>query len=227
MALWTIGDLHLSHSTDKPMDIFGEKWKEHSRKIEISWQQNVAPEDTVVIPGDISWAISLEEIAADFAYLRRLPGRKILLKGNHDYWWETLSKMNRFLQNEGIEDIFFLQNNCYLYEGVAICGTRGWALEGENHQKMIARETARLEMSLKSAPDNIEKIAFLHYPPVLQDLACMPMIEVMQKYGVKRCFYGHLHGLSIQNAVLGENFGINFSLVSADSLDFCPLNIIK
>lgn len=227
MALWTIGDLHLSHSTDKPMDIFGEKWKDHSKKIEISWLENVAPDDTVVIPGDISWAISLQEIGADFAYLRRLSGRKILLKGNHDYWWETLSKMNRFLQNEGVEDIFFLQNNSYLYENIAICGTRGWALEGENHQKMIARESARLEMSLKSAPEDMEKIVFLHYPPILQDQACMPMIDVMQKYGVKRCFYGHLHGLSIQNAVLGEKFGINFSLVSADSLDFCPLNIIK
>ncbi len=227
MALWTIGDLHLSHGVDKPMDIFGDRWKDHALKIEESWRENVAPEDTVVIPGDISWAISLQEISEDFAYLTRLPGRKILLKGNHDYWWETVSKMNRFLAENEIDDIFFLQNNHYLYENVALCGTRGWALEGEDHLKMIARETARLKLSLESAPKEYEKIVFLHYPPIYPDNDCQPMIELMQEFGVKKCFYGHLHGISIQNAVVGEHFGINFSLVSADSLDFYLHNILK
>lgn len=227
MALWTIGDLHLAHSTDKPMDVFGERWCGHSQKIKDFWMRHVRDEDTVVIPGDISWAINLEEAREDLLYLHQLPGRKILLKGNHDYWWETVSKMQKFLAQLEIDDIFFLQNNHYVYEDYAICGTRGWALEGEDWQRLIARETGRLELSLKSAPSDKEKIVFLHYPPIYSDDACTSMIELMQAYGVKQCFYGHLHGISIKNAVVGENFGINFSIVSADSLDFCLYNILK
>ncbi len=227
MALWTIGDLHLSSTTDKPMDIFGERWKNHAQKIENDWLSNVTPDDTVVIAGDVSWAINLEELRDDFAFLARLPGRKILLKGNHDYWWQTLNKMNLFLKENEFENIFFLQNNHFLYDRVALCGTRGWAMEGENHGKMIARESMRLEMSLKSAPADADKIVFLHFPPILSDQICQPMIDMMQKYGVKKCFYGHLHGNSIKNAVVGEHFNINFSLVSADSLDFCLHNILK
>lgn len=227
MALWTIGDLHLSHSVDKPMDIFGDRWKDHALKIKVSWLENIRMEDTVVISGDTSWAINLQELLDDLRFLEALPGNKILLKGNHDYWWETLSKMNRFLNENQIKTVSFLQNNHFLYDGLAICGSRGWSLEGEDHEKMILRETARLELSLDSAPKDAEKLVFLHYPPIYSDDACMPMIELMQKYGVKKCFYGHLHGISIQNAVQGEHFGINFSLVSADSLDFCPHNILK
>lgn len=227
MALWTIGDLHLSNSTDKPMDVFGDRWHDHDRKIEEYWKQNVKEDDTVVIPGDISWAINLEEVREDLMYLHFLPGRKILLKGNHDYWWETVTKMQRFLDESGIDDVFFLQNNHYLYDDFALCGTRGWALEGEDWQKMIARETQRLELSLMSAPSEKEKIVFLHYPPIYQDNVCAPMIDLMKKFDVKQCFYGHLHGISIKNAVIGENFGINFSIVSADALDFCLHNILK
>lgn len=227
MALWTIGDLHLSHGVDKPMDIFGERWKDHALKIEQSWLENVRENDTVVIPGDISWAISLQESIEDFAYLARLPGRKILLKGNHDYWWETVSKMNRFLAENEIDNIHFLLNNHYLYGDFAICGTRGWTLEGEDHLRMIARETARLRLSLESAPSDIEKIVFLHYPPIYPGQICMPMIELMQEFNVKKCYYGHLHGISIQNAVVGKHFDVNFSLVSADSLDFSLHNILK
>lgn len=227
MALWTLGDPHLSHGVDKPMDIFGDRWKDHDLKIEENWKARILPEDTVVIAGDISWAISLEEIKEDLRYLCSLPGRKILLKGNHDYWWETVSKMNRFLAENELENIFFLQNNHFLYDGIAICGTRGWAPEGENHEKMLAREAARLELSLQSAPPEADKLVFLHYPPILPDQICEPILNVLQKYGVKNCFYGHLHGISIKNAMVGEHFGINFSLVSADSLDFCPYNILK
>ena len=227
MALWTIGDLHLSHAVDKPMDIFGDRWRDHALKIKNFWLENVGDDDVVVIPGDVSWAISLEEMAEDFCYLNSLPGKKILLKGNHDYWWETLSKMNRFLQERKFDDIFFLQNNHFICENVAICGTRGWTLEGEDHQRMIAREAGRLKLSLESAPKDVEKIVFLHYPPIFPDNVCEPLIELMQEFGVKRCYYGHLHGISIQNAVVGEHFGINFSLVSADSLDFSLQNILK
>lgn len=227
MALWTIGDLHLSHSTDKPMDIFGERWNGHSKKIKEFWLQNVHQDDTIVIPGDISWAINLSEAKEDLLYLHRMPGRKILLKGNHDYWWETLTKMNELLAQIEIDSISFLQNNHFLYREFALCGTRGWALEGENWEKMIARETQRLQLSLASAPVETEKIVFLHYPPIYQDNVCESMIDLMKQYDVKRCFYGHLHGNSIKNAVVGENFGINFSIVSADSLDFCLHNILK
>lgn len=227
MALWTIGDLHLSHGTDKPMDIFGDRWKDHDIKIKQDWIQKVDPEDTVVIPGDFSWAINLQEAKEDFAYLHSLPGHKILLKGNHDYWWETVSKMTKFLKELEYDDISFLLNNHYVYGEYAICGTRGWTLEGENHEKMIAREVARLKLSLESAPADLKKIVFLHYPPIFANQQCMPMIELMREFGVNECFYGHLHGISIPNAVQGEHFGINFSLVSADSLDFCLLDILK
>ncbi len=227
MALWTIGDLHLSLSTDKPMDIFGERWRGHDEKIKSDWLSRVEPDDVVVIPGDISWGISLDEAREDLLFLHDLPGKKILLKGNHDYWWETVTKMNGFLAKNGIDDVFFLQNNHYLYGDTAICGTRGWSMEGEDCKKMIARETQRLALSLSDAPSDCNKIVFLHFPPIYQDQACLLMIELMQQYDVKQCFYGHLHGVSIQNAVVGEHFGINFSIVSADSLDFCLHNILK
>ncbi len=227
MALWTIGDLHLSHSTDKPMDVFGDRWSGHDVKIREDWLVRVSEKDTVVIPGDISWGINLEEAYADLEYLSALPGRKILLKGNHDYWWETVSKMERFLDERKLENIFFLQNNYFEYGEYALCGTRGWALEGEDWQRLIARESQRLELSLSSAPAETEKLVFMHYPPIYADDVCMPMIELMQQYGVKQCFYGHLHGISVKNAVIGEHFGINFSIVSADSLDFCLHNILK
>ncbi len=227
MALWTIGDLHLAHSTDKPMDVFGERWSGHSDKIKKFWLENVRQDDVIVIPGDVSWAINLTEATEDFLYLHHLPGKKILLKGNHDYWWETVTKMNRFLAEIGVDSIHFLQNDHFVYGDYAICGTRGWMLEGEDHQKMIDREAKRLELSLSSAPEEMQKIVFLHYPPIYQDEICQPMIDLMKQYDVKKCFYGHLHGISIKNAVVGEKYGINFSIVSADSLDFCLYNILK
>lgn len=227
MALWTIGDLHLSYGTNKPMDIFGERWKDHDIKIKENWQNLVGNNDTVVIPGDLSWAINMQELKDDLSFLHSLPGKKILLKGNHDYWWETLRKMNLMLSQLRYDDISFLQNNHFIYNDVAICGTRGWALDGEDRERMIARETGRLRFSLESAPKETEKIVFFHFPPITSDGKCTPMIELMHEFDVKSCFYGHLHGISIQNAVTGEHFGINFSLVSADSLDFCPQYILK
>ena len=227
MALWTIGDLHLSRAQDKPMDIFGEKWRGHEEKIEKSWMEKVSPSDTVVLAGDLSWAIDFQEVLPDLQFLHNLPGRKILLKGNHDYWWQTLRKMQLFLKEQAMEDFFFLQNNHFMYENVALCGTRGWMFEGESAEKMLSREEIRLEMSLKSAPDEAEKIVFMHFPPLLTADHQSRFVEIMKKYQVKKCFYGHLHGYSIQNAVVGEHFGINFSLVSADSLDFSIQNILR
>ena len=159
MALYILGDPHLSFSVDKPMDIFGERWKNHAERIKENWLRSVGAEDTVILAGDLSWAISLEEAKADLEFLHRLPGKKILLRGNHDYWWETLAKMKRIFEQNGWEDFAVLQNDCVLTEGVAICGTRGWSLDGggEQDQKILRREAMRLEMSLKSAPSEAEK----------------------------------------------------------------------
>lgn len=227
MSLWTIGDLHLSYGTNKPMDIFGEHWKDHDKKIKNHWLQTVGQDDVVVIPGDVSWAINMDEMRSDLVFLHSLPGKKIIIKGNHDYWWETQRKMNIFLDELQYDDIVFLQNNHYLYENTAICGTRGWSLEGEDHEKMLKRETGRLRLSLESAPEECDKIVFFHFPPICPENVYMPLIELMNEFGVTSCYYGHLHGASSQNAVIGEHFGINFSLVSADTLDFYPCNILK
>lgn len=227
MALWTIADLHLSFGTDKPMDVFGDRWRDHDEQLAALWREKIHSEDTVVLGGDISWAIDLEEFTPDLMFLHALPGRKILLKGNHDYWWQTLKKMQEHLETLGISDIHFLQNGHFMYHETALCGCRGWTFEGTDHEKMIRRECGRLILSLDSAPQEAEKIVFMHYPPLWDTQEISPFVEIMRSYGVKKCFYGHLHGISVQNAPRGEIFGINFSLVSADSLDFSPHYILE
>ena len=171
MALYTISDLHLPIGVDKPMDIFGSKWTNYVQRLQKNWQSIVNPEDTVVLPGDFSWATYIEEAIPDFRYIDELPGKKIILKGNHDYWWETLSKLNRYTKEREYDDIFFLQNNYFEYNNIAICGTRGWNLPGSPHfgeddKKIYAREVARLELSLSAAPEESEKIVFTHFPPI-------------------------------------------------------------
>ncbi len=229
MSLFVIGDLHLSENADKPMDVFGGAWTDYTKKLVSNWNNIVKPQDTVVLAGDISWAMSLHQALDDFKLIDSLFGKKIILKGNHDYWWDTVTKMKKFLLSNSINSIDFLYNNSFVVNNVAICGTRGWTPEtqscSENDKKIIVREAGRLERSLKSTPDGLERVAFFHYPPVYDDYAAMPFIELMQKYDVKNCYYGHLHGPSIKKAVTGENFGINFCLVSADSIDFLPLSI--
>lgn len=229
MSLYIIGDLHLSESTNKPMDIFGKAWSDHPTKLIENWKAIVDNSDTVILAGDVSWGMSLSEAHDDFKLIDSLPGKKVILKGNHDYWWDTVTKMSKFLMQNGIDTIEFLYNNSYVSENIAVCGTRGWTPETknctENDKKIISREAGRLERSLMSAPDGHERIAVLHYPPIYEDYTAMQFIEIMQKYNVKRCYYGHLHGPSVKNAVIGEHFGINFCLVSADSIDFLPLYI--
>ena len=171
MAIFAIADLHLSFSTDKPMNIFGDIWKNHSEKVKKNWLEKVKDEDTVVIPGDFSWSMYLKDAKADFEYLNQLPGQKILLKGNHDYWWSTLNKMNDFLKQNNISNIKFLYNNSYLVEDKIIIGTRGWnILDYDNKKKLIKRENARLELSINDAikkyGNKNEIIAFMHYPPI-------------------------------------------------------------
>jgi predicted phosphohydrolase len=219
MALYTIADLHLACAVNKPMDIFGGRWQGYMEKIAQRWQAVVKETDTVVLGGDISWGIDFREARADFAYLDRLPGKKIILKGNHDLWWNTVKKMNAFLDENGFTDIAFLHNNCFFYEDIGIAGTRGWFFE-ENFQqshdeKIFKRELMRLETSLRLArAGNIRELyCFLHYPPIFTNFCCDEILSLLKKYGVNRCIYGHLHSDSLRFAVEGERDGIFFQLV--------------
>ena len=226
MAIYTIGDLHLSLGCEKPMDIF-PGWQGYMEKLEHHWNTLVRPEDTVVLAGDTSWAMKLEDTAEDFSFLQRLPGQKLLLKGNHDYWWTTVKKMERFLQESGFDRLHILHNNSILAEGLAVCGTRSWMFDvGEPHdEKVMNRELGRLRASLEAAPEGAERVAFLHYPPVYPNANAQQVIDLLKEYNVKRCFYGHLHGNAIRFAVQGMVDGIEYRLISADALAFCPYKI--
>ncbi len=227
--LYTIGDLHLSLDKSKPMDIFGTEWEGHAEKI----QQNFAvadSSDVTVICGDLTWGIDMESCLQDFLYIDALPGNKIILKGNHDYWWTTASSAMKFFAKHEITTISILNNNCYYYNGVALCGTRGWMYsvgsETEHDKKMMNREAQRLENSLKAADSTAEKFCFLHYPPIYGRFRADKMIELMKIYGVTRCYYGHIHGPGRAYAVEGTRDGIEYKLVSADHAGFKPIAII-
>ncbi len=226
MAIFTIGDLHLSLGAQKPMDVF-PGWQGYVEKLEKNWRALVRSEDTVVLAGDTSWAMKLEDTAKDFAFLQQLPGQKILLKGNHDYWWTTVKKMERFLEQSGFDSLHILHNNSYCVEGAAICGTRSWMFDvGEEHdEKVMNRELGRLRMSLEAAQEGCEKLVFLHYPPVYPSANATQVIDLLTEYGVTRCFYGHLHGAAIRYAVQGKANEIDYRLISADALAFCPYKI--
>ena len=225
MAIYTIADLHLSFNADKPMDVFGEVWENYEEKIKQDWILKVKQDDLVVLPGDFSWAMYLEETNKDFEFINNLPGKKILLKGNHDYWWTTVTNMRKYIKEQGFENIDFLHNNSYEFEGKIIVGTKGWNLStDEEDVRLTKREAGRLELSIK---DGIEKygedkeiIVFMHYPPVSKGNMNTEYIDIMKKYNVKRCYYGHLHSQSIQEAVEGNVNGIELKLVSADGINF-------
>ena len=230
MSIYTIGDLHLSFKENKPMDIFGGNWEEHYEKIKEDWNLKVKENDLVVLSGDFSWATYLKDTDEDFKYLNDLPGKKILLKGNHDYWWTTITSMRKFLVENEFENIDFLHNNSFEYEDKIIVGTRGWSkTEGTvDDDKIINREVLRLELSIKDGIKNFgedkEIIVFMHYPPIIKsnllNNELSGFVKIMKEYNVKRCYYGHLHSNSTRDAVEGEYFGIEFKLVSADGLDF-------
>ena len=227
MALYAIGDTHLSFGTDKPMDVFGGGWTGYVERLRRGFE-TVSPEDTVVLCGDLSWGMSLEEAREDFAFLNALPGQKVILKGNHDYWWTTAAKMERFFRENGFDTLSLLHNNCRFYGDAALCGTRGWFYEedrGEHSAKIFNRELLRLEVSLKAGGDR-EKLCFLHYPPVYQGYRCREITDLLERYGVTRCCYGHLHGGSHRLAVCGPVGGVDYQLVSADYLGFCPKKIM-
>ncbi len=231
--IYTIGDLHLSFGCDKPMDIFSG-WTNYVERLQNNWNSKITDDDTVILPGDHSWAMKLEDSRNDLEFIdKELNGKKILVKGNHDLWWATMKKVTDFTNENGFSTLSFLFNNAYLVEDIVICGTRGWIREnGEPaDQKVLNREAGRLEMSLqagmKLAKDGKHEIvAFIHYPPIYGTEENTPIIELLHKYGVKRCYYAHLHGYSIKGALNGERDGINYKLVSADGVGFDPVKII-
>ncbi len=230
MSLYAIADTHLSLLVSKPMDIFGSRWNGHTEKLSSLWKNIVKSDDTVIIAGDISWAMTLEEALSDLLFLDSLPGKKILLRGNHDYWWSTPSKIRAFFEQNNIRTISILQNDSVVCENCLICGTRGWysdeanAKEDADFEKITAREALRLRMSLesgikKSGYDEI--IVFTHFPIVFGDFVSREMLDILHEYNVKRSFFGHIHGkYALPKAFSYE--GIEFSLVSADFLDFRP-----
>lgn len=235
--IFALADLHLSFTQrvtadnidfvreSKPMDIFGPEWERHHRQILTNWCSLVNENDTVLLAGDLSWAVTLSEAVYDLDFIGQLPGKKIIIRGNHDYWWSSISKIRAALP----QSIVALQNDCALAEGKAVCGTRGWlvpntAQKNEHDERIWQREICRLELSLKQRPANYEEtIVMLHYMPANQQHEFNAMIELMADYGVTRCIYGHLHGQSHCFRLPAEKWGIRFSLVSADYLKFRPL----
>ena len=235
MSLFSIADLHLSLSADKPMDIFGSRWQSYTEKIEKNWRAVVSPEDTVIVPGDISWAMSLEDAAADFAFIDALPGRKLIGKGNHDYWWATMTKLHAFTAEHGFTTIDFLYNNAFVCEDYIVCGTRGWyveerlqnARENADYEKIVTREAMRLEMSLgeaKKLRGDSEKmiLVYLHFPPVFRSFVCRELVDVLHAHRIKNCYFGHIHGTyNVPRCVDFE--GISMTMISADFLNFVPM----
>ena len=224
MSLYAIADLHLSLSSVKTMNIF-PGWDNHVERLEKNWQATVSPDDTVVVPGDISWAINFEEAKADFDFINRLNGHKVIMKGNHDYWWNSMAKMNRFLEENGFDTITIVHNNYYPYGDYGICGTRGWIKDTEEpaDAKVLAREAGRLETSIKAAlADGKKPIVFLHYPPIFANDYNREILDVLFRYDIKTCYYGHLHGNAHRYAVCGEVDGINYQLIAGDFVQFYP-----
>ena len=223
MNIFAIGDTHLSFDTDKPMDVF-RGWSDYVPRLEKNWR------NLVLIPGDISWAMSLEGVKKDFSFLDSLPGKKLMMKGNHDYWWNTKKKMDAFIKENGFDSLSILFNNAYRFGDTTICGSRGWFFDAENdsEKKVLLREAGRLRLSIEAGKKlGGEIIVFLHYPPVTVSQCCEEMMDVLRESGIKRCYYGHLHGASTKSAFTGEHDGIGFDLVSADHLGFCPKFIGK
>ena len=231
MAVYTISDLHLPLGVNKPMDIFGAAWSNYVNRLAENWHKTVTPADTVVLGGDFSWATYLEQSVADFEFLHSLPGRKLLLKGNHDYWWTTKSKLDQFLAEHGFNDIEFLHNNSYIVENISICGSRGWGLpeiaKTAEDVKIYERELGRVKMSIDDArkkSDN-EIVVFLHFPPLLRDMRTNPMTALLTKENIKRCYFGHLHKSGSKNVFEGLYGGVEYKLCACDYLNFMPIRV--
>lgn len=233
MALYAIADLHLAHSTDKPMDIFGPAWENHVERLKENWQNTVSPDDTVVVAGDISWGMRPSDALLDFKYLEELNGHKIILKGNHDYWWSTMKKLYEFRDEVGAKSVDFLFNNAYYAEGKVICGTRGWFVADSyspEDEKIVNREAERLRTSIKHGLElqkehgDSEMCVFLHYPPAFAGQKCERICEVIHEYKIKDIWYGHLHGVQKQKLCF-QTAGADLHLIAADWLNFTPVKI--
>ena len=239
MSLFVIADLHLSCASDHPMDIFGSRWQGYTDRLCKKWRSLVGEDDSVIIPGDVSWAMNLPEAKADFELLEALPGTKYLGKGNHDFWWETAAKMTRFFEENDLSSLRLLYNNAYVIENYIVCGTRGWFLEegqqqtvGEvDYAKIVNREVMRLKLSLDAAMalrvgEHADKeiLVFLHFPPVWNGFECREILDLLQTYGIRRCYHGHIHG--VYNVPPTRQIGeLCLHMISSDFLDFCPLFI--
>lgn len=229
MSLFAIADTHLSLGTDKPMDIF-KGWSGYVDKLRENWESTVSASDTVVIAGDISWGMSLEGALDDFRFIDSLPGQKIILKGNHDYWWTTMRKMETFLNQNEMNTIRFLHNNTITVGDIAVCGSRGWFFDAEESadNKVLLREAGRLRTSINLAKETgLEPVVFLHYPPITQNMVCEEIYNVLLETGIKRCYYGHLHGPSMTRSINSVRDGIEFALISCDFLAFAPKLVEK
>ncbi|MBQ6894140.1 MAG: metallophosphoesterase [Clostridia bacterium] len=239
MALFALSDLHLSLSSDKPMDVFGSPWQNHTERIRDNWNKTVKDNDLVIIGGDVSWATYLSGVSRDFEFINSLPGKKLIIKGNHDYWWESITKLEKFVLENGFESISFLHNSSFTYENFSIAGTRFWLTPDtdnftEEDKKIYDRELIRLSLSLESLskkelefPDRIfKRIAVLHFPPVNSQGKCDERVmEILKKHLVEKCIYGHLHSGGIKTGFTGSIDGIDFYLTSADALEFIPIQI--
>lgn len=222
MAVFAIGDLHLPGGEDKPMNVFGPHWEGHFDRIRVDWRQKVGPEDLVLIPGDISWAMQIEQAMPDLRAIGELPGKKILLRGNHDYWWCGISRLRELLP----PGMYAVQNDAMLLDGVTLCGTRGWTLPGPGSapedEKIYNRELLRMEMSLERA-EKMRRgrlIVMCHYPPLGEGGAATPLSALLEKFHPDDVVYGHLHGPSLRGAVTGLIHGIRYHCVSCDGLNF-------
>ena len=228
MALYAIGDLHLGLSVNKPMNIFGKGWDDHVQRIKDSFSA-LSEEDVIVLCGDTSWGIDFAQSLADFQFIDSLPGKKYIIKGNHDYWWATAAKMNKFFADNGLTTLEVIHNNCATYGDYALCGTRGWFYEEEqsgHNEKVLNREVGRLEASLKAAGER-PILAFLHYPPLYTGYRCPEVIAKLEEYGVKECCYGHLHGPTHKRAIEGTVGSVKYHLVASDFLGFVPKKIME
>lgn len=227
MSLYAIADTHLSFGTNKPMDSF-DGWQDYTARLEKNWNKLVEADDCVIIAGDVSWAMNFDELKPDFEFIEKLNGTKIILKGNHDYWWNTITKMNKFLDENNFNTIKFLHNNAYDFDGFSVCGSRGWFFDSEEEQdeKVLSREVMRIKLSLNSAK-NDERLVFLHYPPVTINDKCEEIFNVLKEYGIKKCYYGHLHSVAARFAVDDTVEGVNLKCISADRLGFTPYLINK
>ncbi|XOQ49016.1 MAG: 3',5'-cyclic adenosine monophosphate phosphodiesterase CpdA [Eubacteriales bacterium] len=226
MSLFAIADLHLSLGCDKPMDVFSG-WQNYTERLEKNWRAVVGRDDTVVIAGDISWAMNLEEAVNDFSFIHSLPGKKLILKGNHDYWWSTKKKIVEFLERNGLNTIQIIHNNAVVVGDIAVCGTRGWLYNAETEEdvKIVNREVGRLNASIDDAErQGAKPVVFLHYPPVYDGAVCKEILTVLKERGIQKCYFGHIHGSqAARRAMTGEYEGIKMVLISCDYLNFMPV----